>query len=278
MPAAKPLDPGASPMHFFGAEVRRARVAAGLTLTDLGARVPCDASTVSRIEAGFLSPTKRFAEVCDELFPQMGGWFTRFYADSRKWNGPYPEWFRPFVEYEQGAKSLRWYEPLLVPGLLQTESYAREVLRGAQPDASDEEIEQQVAARLERQQILARDDPPHYWVVVDEGVLHRKIGDSKTTCDQLWHMARMADRPKISVQVIPFDAGARTGLLGHFVIADLGESTSIAYLETAITGQVVEAPSVVSQAGLIFDTLRSEALPRAASRNLIVKVAEERWT
>ena len=88
----------------------------------------------------------------------------------------------------------------------------------------------------------------------------------------------MADRPKISVQVIPFDAGARTGLLGHFVIADLGESTSIAYLETAITGQVVEAPSVVSQAGLIFDTLRSEALPRAASRNLIVKVAEERWT
>jgi transcriptional regulator with XRE-family HTH domain len=278
MPAAKPLDPGASPMHFFGAEVRQARVAAGLTLTDLGARVPCDASTVSRIEAGVLGPTRRFAEACDETFPQMSGWFTRFYADSRRWNGPYPAWFRPFVEYEQAARSLRWYEPLLVPGLLQTESYAREVLRGAQPDASDEEIEQQVAARLERQQILVRQDPPHYWVVVDEGVLHRKIGDGKTTCDQLWHLARMADRPKISVQVIPFDAGARTGLLGHFVIADLGDAPSIAYLETAVTGQVVEAPSVVSQADLIFDTLRSEALPRAASKNLIVKVAEERWT
>jgi hypothetical protein len=91
-------------------------------------------------------------------------------------------------------------------------------------------------------------------------------------------MARMADRSKISVQVIPFDAGSRTGLLGHFVVADLGDTPSIAYLETAITGQVVEAPSVVSQAGLIFDTLRSEALPRAASKNLIVKVAEERWT
>jgi transcriptional regulator with XRE-family HTH domain len=278
MPAVKQLDPGASPMHHFGAEVRRARVEAGMTLTDLGATVPCDASTVSRIEAGALGPTQRFAEACDEVFPQMGGWFTRFYLDSRKWNGPYPAWFRPFVEYEAAAKALRWYEPLLVPGLLQVEGYAREVLRGAQPDASDEEIEQQVVARLERQEILSRDDPPHYWVVIDEGVLHRQIADSKTMCDQLWHLARMADRPKTSVQVIPFDARARTGLLGHFVIADFGDASSIVYLETAITGQVVEAPSVVSQAGLTFDTLRSEALPRTPSKNLIMKVAEEKWT
>lgn len=278
MPASKQLDPGASPMHFFGAEVRRARLGAGMTLNDLGARVPCDASTVSRIEGGVLSPTERFAEACDEAFPQMGGWFTRFYLDSRKWDGPHPPWFRPFVEYEMAARALRWYEPLVVPGLLQVEGYAREVLRGAQPDASDEEIERQVEARLDRQKILSRDNPPHYWVVIDQGVLYRKISDSKTMCDQLWHMAQMADRPKTSVQVIPFEAGARTGLLGHFVIADLGDTSSIVYLETAITGQVVEAPSVVSQASLTFDTLRSEALPRAASKNLIMKVAEDRWT
>jgi transcriptional regulator with XRE-family HTH domain len=87
------LDPGASPAHFFGAEVRRAREAAGMTLADLAALVPCDASTVSRVESGLLSPTGRFAAACDEAFPHMTGWFTRFYNNSSSWDGPFPRWF-----------------------------------------------------------------------------------------------------------------------------------------------------------------------------------------
>jgi hypothetical protein len=201
----------------------------------------------------------------------MAGWFLRFYQDARKWgDGPFPSWFQPFVAYEAAAKSLRWYEPLLVPGLLQVESYAREVLRGVQADASDEEIEQQVQARLERREILSRENPPHLWAVIDEGVLRRRIGTAKTMLDQLWHL-----QPKVSLQVIPFGAGARSGLLGHFVIADPDERSSVVYLETAIAGQVVEAPSVMSQAGLTFDTLRSEALPRQASRDLIMKIVDD---
>jgi hypothetical protein len=96
--------------------------------------------------------------------------------------------------------------------------------------------------------------------------------------DQLAHLADMSDRPKVSVQVIPFEAGSRTGLLGAFAIADQAGANSIVYLETATTGQVVEVPSVVDQAALIFDTLRSEASARGPSRDLIMKVAEERWT
>ena len=83
----------------------------------LGAVVPCDASTVSRIESGLLNPTERFAVACDEAFPQMGGWFTRFYSNSPRWDGPYPSWFADWVDAERRAAVLRWWEPLLVPGL-----------------------------------------------------------------------------------------------------------------------------------------------------------------
>ena len=98
MAGKRDLDPGASPLHFFGAEVRRTREAAGMTLAELGARVPCDASTVSRVESGLLSPSERFADACDEAFPQMGGWFGRFFCASLKWDGPYPRWFEDWVD------------------------------------------------------------------------------------------------------------------------------------------------------------------------------------
>ena len=132
MPAARDLDPSASPAHFFGAEVRRAREAAGMTLADLGAIVPCDASTVSRIESGLLSPAERFASACDEAFPQMGGWFTRFYANSPRWDGRYPRWFVDWVDAERRATVLRTWQPLLVPGLLQTPEYARALFKAWQ--------------------------------------------------------------------------------------------------------------------------------------------------
>src|ERR1035438_2899789 len=101
VPAARDLDPGASPAHFFGAEVRQARTSAGMTLAELGALVPCDASTVSRIESGLLSPAERFAVACDEAFPNMNGWFARFYGDSRTWEGPYPRWFEDWIKAER---------------------------------------------------------------------------------------------------------------------------------------------------------------------------------
>jgi hypothetical protein len=215
-----------------------------------------------------------WCQVCrldDELFGRLAGL-------ARRARGPLPPWFEGWPGFEAQAVALRTYEPLLVPGLLQTEGYARAVLRGAQADAGDDEIEQQVAARLQRQDILSREDPPRLWAVLDEGVLHRSIGGPKIMHDQLVHLAQVADRPKVSVEVIPFDAGERTGLLGAFMIADQDGAGSILYLDTATTGQMVDAAPAVCDAGLIFDTLRGEALPRVASKDLIVKVTEERWT
>lgn len=276
MPAARDLDPGASPAHFFGAEVRRAREAAGLTLAGLGAVVPCDASTVSRIESGLLSPTERFAAACDEAFPQMGGWFTRFYHNSPRWDGPYPRWFGDWVDAERRATVVRWWEPLLVPGLLQTPEYARVLFKAWQTTEDDAEVENLVTARIDRQRIFDQPKPPSFWAVIDEGVLRRRIGGAKVMQDQLVHLAEMTERPTIKVHVIPAEAGAHIGLLGAFAIAGFaGDAPGIVYFESPDQGQTTKDPATVAKIILTFDILRSEALPRGASRDLIMKVAEE---
>jgi len=276
MPGKRDLDPGASPLHFFGAEVRRAREAAAMTLADLGAGVPCDASTVSRIESGLLSPAERFAEACDEAFPQMGGWFGRFYRASLKWDGPYPRWFEDWVDAEGRAKVLRYWAPLLVPGILQTPEYARALFRAWRTDDDEDKVEQLVLARMDRQRIFDRPNPPAFWALLDEGVLRRCIGGAKVMHDQLVRLADMGERASIKVHVIPAEAGAHVGLLGAFAIAGLaGDAPGIVYFESPDEGQTTRDPAKVTRIGLMFETLRSEALPRGASRDLIVKVAGE---
>ena len=124
MTRLRALTPSASPMHFFGAEVRRAREAAGMSGAELGALVPCDKATVSRVENGLTVPDEAFPIACDAAFPQMGGWFTRFYNDSQVWGEAFPLAFREFADHEKEATALRWWEHSLVPGLLQTEDQA----------------------------------------------------------------------------------------------------------------------------------------------------------
>jgi transcriptional regulator with XRE-family HTH domain len=279
MPGKRDLDPGASPQHFFGAEVRRAREAAGMTLADLGTKVPCDASTVSRVESGQLSPTERFAEACDEAFPHMGGWFGRFYRASLKWDGPYPRWFRDYVDAEGRASKLWISQPILVPGLLQTAEYARAMFKAWRTADTDDEVEQLVTGRLDRQRIFDRPRPPSLWAVIDEAVLHRPVGGLKVMLDQLHHLHDMSARPKVSIQVIPAEVGAHAGLLGGVSIAAFDDDApGIVYLDSSDEGQTSKEPGTVARMLTIFDTLRSEALPRGASRDLIGRVANERWT
>lgn len=185
------LTPDASPRHHFGSEVRRAREAAGMTLADLAAMVPCDPSTVSRIEAGAIAPDAHFATVCDEAFPEMNGWFSRFYQDSRDWNQPFAEPFRTFAAYEAEATALYGYEHALIPGLLQTEAYARAAL-SRHPAVTDGEITERLAARMARQAVLARDDAPMAWFVMDESVLTRRVGSAKIMYDALTHLAAVS--------------------------------------------------------------------------------------
>jgi transcriptional regulator with XRE-family HTH domain len=263
-------------LHFFGAEVRRAREAAGMTLADLGATVPCDASTVSKIEAGILNPTERFLEACTEAFPGSD-WLARLYHDSRTWgDGPFPRWFEDWLNHEREASSLRIWQPLIVPGLLQTADYARALCRAGILNTGDEAVEQLVDARLARQRIFDRSEPPNLWVVLGEPVLHRLIGTPKTTYDQLVQVADMSMRSYICVQVVPASTGAHAGLSGSFYIASAAGKPDVLYVD-AVEGMMVERNALVRKAAITFDLVRSDALTRNASRDLILKVAEERW-
>jgi transcriptional regulator with XRE-family HTH domain len=260
---------------LFAEELKAARSRAGLSQDQLGDKIGYSASLVAKIETCRGAPSMDFAKRCDDAL-ETGGTLGRMH----KFVGrvPFPSWFRPFVDYEAAATSLRLFEHVLVPGLLQTEEYARAVL-ATRPNTTEEETDQLVSARLERQEVLAREDPPLLWVVLDEGVLHRQVGeDGQVMHGQLLHLAEMSRRPNITVGIVPYSAGAHGGLLGAFAVAEFKDAPAIVYLETAAEGQVSEEPSMVAQVMLTFDTLRSEGLPRGASRDLIMKVAEERWT
>ena len=185
-------------------------------------------------------------------------------------------WFQEWADIEAQATVLRWYEPLVVPGLLQTEDYARAIL-SARPDGNLDDLDEQVAARLARQAVLDRTGAPQLWCVLDEGVLHRAIGGPKVMRSQLYHLAEVAEHPKTTIQVIR-TGGAHAGLLAHFVIADLDGKPPVVYLETAAEGVVTDSSSAADHVALRFDRLRAQAESWVASRDLIRKVAEERWT
>jgi transcriptional regulator with XRE-family HTH domain len=261
-------------LALFAEELKVARSRAGWSQEQLADKIGYSASLVAKIETCRGVPTLDFAKRCDEAL-EAGGALSRMHKFLGQ--APFPSWFRPFVDYEAAAKSLKFFEHVLVPGLLQTQEYARAVL-GTRPNTTDEVVDQLVDARLERQAILAGDDPPLLWVTLDEGVLHRLVGDAGVMRGQVQHLAEVSRLPNVTVQVVPYSAGAHGGLLGAFVIAEFVDAPAIVYLETAAGGQIAEDPSMVAQVMLIFDTLRSEGLPRGASRHLIMKVAEETWT
>jgi transcriptional regulator with XRE-family HTH domain len=256
-----------NPVRYFGQQVRRARRAAGWTLREFGQRIGYDPGQISRIENGKRPPTELFARMCDQAFPDRDGWFSEFYAESRTWIAT-PPWFRSWVQHEQKAPALRIWQPSVLSGLLQTEDYARAIL-AVYPGVTDEQIGERLAARLARQAILTRDDPPAAWFLVDEAALRRCVGSGDVMAAQLAHLAGLARLPNVTIQVVPEIAHA--GVLGGFAVAERA-----AYIETAVAGQVFEDAEII--AGLItqFDTLRNEALRRSESLVLIERMCE-RW-
>jgi transcriptional regulator with XRE-family HTH domain len=261
-----------SALAMFAAELRAARTRAGLSRDDLAARINYSGSLVGMIESMIRVPTLRFSQRLDEVL-QTTGTFGRMQEHLRA--APFPAWFRDWVEAEREATSLRTWEPMLVPGLLQTADYARAIL-GAGPEAVADEVEQMVSARMDRQSILDRDAPPLLWVVLDEAVLHRCVGSPKIMHEQLLHLAEMAGRPRVTVQVVPARTGTHAGLLGAFIVASSDGASDIVYLETSADGQVSDMPRVVAQVMLRFDILRAAALPRDDSRDLLLK-AVQKW-
>jgi transcriptional regulator with XRE-family HTH domain len=273
------LDPGASPAAFFRSEVREARTGAKMSQAALGAALGYDDTYVSKVETGAIVPNDDFVNGLDRVFPHMNGWFARFRFNSRKWEGNYPAWFKDWVDAEEGARVIRWWEPLLIPGLLQTADYARELFRAWQIFEDSDRVERDVSLRLDRQAIFDRSNPPTLLAVIDETVLWRNVGTQEVMRTQLEYIIDMSTRPNIAVHVVPARVGAHTGLLGAFIIADLdNEPGKVVYLETPDKGFISDVSSLATKILAMFERVRSEALPRGASHDLIRRVVNERWT
>jgi transcriptional regulator with XRE-family HTH domain len=271
MPPARDNDHSA--LALFAAELQAARARAGMSRDELAARINYSPSLVGMVESMRRVPRLDFAQRCDEALATTGT-FARLHEHLR--TAPFPSWFRPFAQHEAEATSLRTFQVVLIPGLLQTGDYARALL-STKVGATEDDVDQLVTARLERQAILDRDNPPLLWVVVDEAALHRPVGGRDVMRLQVEHLAEMAGRPNVVIQVIPAEVGSHQGLAGAFVIADFASAPSIVYLETALTGLVVERQEDVAAVTLTYDTLKTESLPRAASLELLREVAKT-WT
>ena len=222
-----------TPAGVFGAELRFYRTRANLSQKDLAALVHVSNDVISKIETGERPPAEDFPPRLDAV-PELdtGGALTRLWDHLKKGQKQrLYGWFQEWADIEAQATVLRWYEPLVVPGLLQTEDYARAIL-SARPDGNLADLEEQVAARIARQNILDRTGSPQLWCILDEAVLHRAIGGPKVMRSQLYRLAEVAEHPRTSIQVIRY-GGAHAGLLAHFVIADLDGKPPEVYLETA---------------------------------------------
>jgi transcriptional regulator with XRE-family HTH domain len=275
--ASRDLDRAASPLLVFGGMLRRYRVKAGMSLEQLGALVYLSDDMVGKIENGQRVPTEKFAVACDAVAElNTGGTLTELrellkdYLKQRA----YPGWFARWPDKEANAKTLRWFEPLVVPGLLQTEDYARAVIR-TRVGATDDEVADLVTARMERQSILDRDIPPVLWVVLDEGVLRRPVGGACVMREQVSRLMDAAQRPNIVLQVVPAGVGAHEGLRGAgFIVAESEDAPGVAYQDTAVRGQVIEDADDIAALMVVWDTLRAEALPRAASLDVMTEVGK----
>ena len=242
-----------------------------MSQTELAARAFMSHDVISKIETGERPPANDTPARLDAV-PELDtrGALTRLWQQLRKSlrHRAYPGWFHDWPDKEAAAQTLRWYEPLIVPGLLQTSDYARAVLRTRVGD-SDEQINEMVAARLDRQVILDRDTPPTLWVVIDEGVLRRPVGGPAvgwaSRSATSWGAAQ---RPNIVLQVIPLKTGAHEGLRGPFVIADFEDGLSLEFMAGCSRVRAARRtfperhqPSLMA----MWDTLKSEALSRSAS-------------
>lgn len=269
-------DGPANGVQAFALELRAQREAGGLTQEQLARLMGYSTSVIAKLETCRTIPSPQHAGQADSALGTPGT-FRRM--RQAMINGAYEPWVRAFLDMEERATVLRNWESLVVPGLLQTEAYARGVLRGARPTDSDAAIEQLVAGRMARQEIWGRADPqpPVLSAILGEAVLRQRVGGAAVMREQLGRLIEAARNPRITVQVMPFAAEAHPGLLGPFVVASFENGPDAAYLDSVLDGQVSERRQQVAQARLLYDTLAREALSPGASVELITKVAQE-WT
>ncbi|MFD7260615.1 Scr1 family TA system antitoxin-like transcriptional regulator [Streptomyces sp. NPDC059874] len=270
--AGKNLDPSSSPRALLGAELRVARERAGMSQAELGEPLFVSGSFIGQLEAGTRRMHLEFARQIDDIL-DTNGFFVRNCGAAAK--SKYPDHFAAAAEAEALATEIREYAPQLIPGLLQTEAYAREVFRAGHLTAPEETIDELVTNRLARAALLSEPTTPLFWCVLDEAVL-RRTGDSLAIlAEALRHIARLIRSHRIIVQVLPFSAGLHAAMGGAIKLMSFEDAPPLAYVQGLGTGLLFDDPATVSQLTLTYDLLTANALSPRKSLALIESVAED---
>ncbi|WP_405755861.1 MULTISPECIES: helix-turn-helix domain-containing protein [unclassified Streptomyces] len=264
------LDPTASPLDYYGSELRRLREEARLKQGQLGDIVFCTASLIGQIETARKVPTRDFSERVDAALDTNGA-FSRLVGLVLR--SQLPTWFQPYAEMEAKAEYISSFQAQLVYGLLQTEEYARAVL-GVRTEG---DLDAKVAARMERQRILDRGNPPLMWVVMSEAVLYQEIGGQEVMWNQLAHLLALRRREWVQVQILPFEAGAHAGLMGEFSLLRFDDDPDLVYTEDFVQGHMTANPQALREGSLRYDHLQAAALSVEDSAVRIARVMEERY-
>ena len=262
-----------SASEFLIRELRRQRLAAGLTQQELGKLTHFSDSQISAVETGTTPPKPDLLKAVDEAL-KTGGLLMRLYEHLVQADEA-PVWLREWLYYEEQAEALRTFQTTVIPGLLQTEAYARAIFESGGLLTPDE-VERRVAARMERQAILTRENPPQFTAVLDAGVLRRPVGGPEVMREQLLHLVKVVtELPHVRVQIVPESVGAYPGLSGPFTISTLPENETVGYLDNMRKGQVVQGGPDLTWILKAWEAIRCEALPHQQSVDLILEVAEK---
>jgi transcriptional regulator with XRE-family HTH domain len=272
-------------LRRLAAELRRLRADSGLSREQVEEQTGVNEGTLYRLETARARPQRRTLVALLDLYGINGQLRKDLIdiaktADGQGWLRPYhselPEEYAAYISFEAEARAVRNYESLFIPGLLQTESYARSVIIGTLPMASQADVEARVQARIERQELLRSTEPLELWAIVDEAALRRVVGDPNVMREQLRHLIDAADQPNVTFQVITFGAGAHPGMPGSFVYMEFGEPTDpeLVYVDTLAGDLFLEADADVRRYSAMFNHLRASALSPGDTKDMISTVID----
>ncbi|WEH34747.1 helix-turn-helix transcriptional regulator [Streptomyces sp. AM 4-1-1] len=274
-------------LRRLAAELRRLRSAAALTREEVSEATGINGVTLYRIEKARARPQKRTLVTLLQLYgvsetQRLDLLAVQSGSNDQGWLRPYhselPEEYTAYIGFETEARTVRNYESLFVPGLIQTEGYARAVIKGVLPTASHKEIEQRVQARMERQGLLVKEPPLQLWAIIDEAAIRRLVGGPTLMREQARHMLQVTEAPNVTLQVIPFEKGAHAGMTGSFVHMDFPDPADpeLVYVDTPAGDLFLEADAEIRRYKSMFERLQAVALGPDDSADLLAVATEAR--
>ncbi len=278
-PRQQARDPRTHLGAFLGEQLREIRTEAGYSSQDdFAPAMRKDRSVIGKAETGESPPTESvladWLDLCGvggRLRAMLEG-VTRI---ARLRENPGQAQAEPFYGAEARAHTVRYWAPIILPGIIQTPAYATELFKAMRFDPA--KVAERLEVRMSRQAILERPDPPDITIVLWEPVLHHQIGTPETMRDQLARLVALSDMPTVTIHVLPSSHGANPGLGGAIQLAATADAPELLLGDSLVEDQLTNNPEVVRRASSTFNNVRADALNRAGSRDILME-AMDRWS